>query len=389
MLVRRRGSALTGWTVTLLCTTFLLVLVGTFLTRSGAVASVHSFTQSPLGPMLLGFVLLVTAAVAGLLIWRAGLFAAGAAPGHLLSRESAVVANAVLLVAFAAIVLTGTVFPLVAETITGDRSAVGPTYFDRAAAPVGLVLLALMGAAPLVRHRHDTLVAVGRRLALPAAIGLATVAVVGLLSRPGVAALLAFGLGAFVLACLAGPARTVLMGRGRSLQLRLYRLGGLVAHAGIAVAAMGIAASSAYTGSAERDLAVGDTITVGSVTARLVGIDRSADGVMSASGVFTLERDGTQIGMVRPELRYFPARDMAVSVPDIRSRLLDDIYITVTGVDQDGGGASVRLSVNPLVSLLWTGGAIAAVGGLVALVYPLRARLPRIRGSREVEETTA
>ncbi len=393
MLVRRRGSALTAWTVTLLCATFLLVLVGTFLTRSGVVASVHSFTQSPLGPMLLGFVLLVTATVAGLLVWRAGSFTAGAAPGRVLSRESAVVANAVLLVAFAAVVLTGTVFPLVAEAITGDRSAVGRTYFDRATGPVALVVLALMGAAPLLRRRHDDATAVGRRLALPAAAGLATVAAVGLFTRPGVAALVAFGLGAFVLACLAGPVRTVLTGPGPGLPRRLYRLGGLVAHAGIAVAAVGIAASSAYTTRVEHDLAVGDTITAGSVTARLVGIDRAADGAadgaMSASAVLALERDGTPIGVARPELRYFPARDMAVSVPHIRSRPLGDIYLTVTGVDQNGGGATVRLAVNPLVSLVWAGGAITALGGLVALVRPVRTRLPGTRHTREREESTA
>jgi cytochrome c-type biogenesis protein CcmF len=371
-LVRR--AMLTGWAVTLYCATFLLVLVGTFLTRSGAVASVHSFTESPLGPMLLGFVLLVATVVCGLLIWRGGRFTAAESPGPVLSREAAIVGNAVLLVVLAAVVLTGTVFPLVSEAFGDARTAVGPGYFNRTAVPVALAVLVLMGAAPLVRPGGDQLAEVGRRLALPAAAGLATIAAVGLAGRPGVPALTAFGIAAFV---LAGTARSALVGpRGRT-RATLRRLGGLLAHAGIAIAATGIAASSAHTASTEREIAVGQDVTVHGVTARLAGVHRSsrADGMTAVARV-TLLRHGTTIGAARPELRYYSTRDMTVSLPAIRSRPGGDIYTTVTQVSSDGRTATVRLAVNPLVGLVWVGGAATALGGLLAL----RRRPRRNRG---------
>lgn len=369
-LAGRRRNPLTGWVVALSCATFLLVLVGTFLTRSGAVASVHSFTQSPLGPMLLGFVLLVAAVVGGLLIWRSGRSAPARPPGPPLARQAALLGNAVLLVLLAAIVLTGTIFPLASEALGGARAAVGPGYFNRAAVPVALVALVLMGVAPLIRPGGDRPAELGRRLVVPAAAGLATVAAVGLLTRPGLPALAAFGLAAFVLAATARAAAPGRAGPGTRIPVRatVRRLGGLLSHAGIAVAATGIAASSAYTASAERQLSVGQAVTVRGVTARLVGIDRAPAGRgMAVIARLALERGGATIGTARPQLRYYATRDTVVSLPAIRSRPRGDIYATVTQVASDGRTATVRLAVNPLVGLVWAGGAGTALGGLLAL----------------------
>jgi cytochrome c-type biogenesis protein CcmF len=397
-LARRRGTALTGWTVTLHCLTFLLVLVGTFLTRSGAVASVHSFTESPLGPMLLGFVLLVTAAVAGLLIWRADRLASGPPGAAPLSRETALLGNVVLLLVLAAVVLTGTIFPLISEALSGARAAVGPGYFNRTAIPVALAVLVLMGAAQLIRPGGDGAAAVGRRLAVPAAAGLITIAAVGLVSRPGVPVLAAFGLATFV---LTGAGRTALGlcrgARGAGTPVvppTIRRVGGLLAHAGIAVAATGIAASSGYTAKAEREISIGQTMTVRGVTAELVGVDRSrrADR-MAATARLAVRRDGATIATVRPELRYYSTQDSAVSVPAIRSRPAGDIYATVTAVAADGRSATVRLAVNPLVGLVWAGGAITALGGLLALRRPARRSTeiaaPRGSGRRRPAATPA
>ncbi|MFC0531697.1 heme lyase CcmF/NrfE family subunit [Phytohabitans kaempferiae] len=370
---RHRPGCPPPWSLALAAGTFLLVLVGTFLTRSGAVESVHAFTASPLGPMLLGFVLLATAVTLGLLLWRSGVFPTGpAAP--LLSREAGYTTNAVLMVALAAVVLTGTLFPLLTQAVGGARTAVGQGYFNRAAVPVALAVLVLMGAAPYLsdRRRRGT-----GRAGWAAAAGLATATAVGLLSRPGPAALAAFALAAFVLAGLALTAAAQLRhalaarrtGRPAAATLPRQRWGWLLAHAGVAVLAVGVAASSDYTATAERQLAIGETVSAGPVTARLTGVERSGDGDgMSAVARVALYRDGDQLAVAAPRLRYYPARDLAVSLPAITSRPGGDVYVTVLAVPTDGRSATIRLAVNPLVWLVWAGGGLIAVGGLLALV---------------------
>ncbi|SCL32880.1 cytochrome c-type biogenesis protein CcmF [Micromonospora rhizosphaerae] len=363
----RPGTRAT-WNVLLACASFVLVLLGTFLTRSGAVASVHAFTASPLGPMLLGFVLLAVTVSTVLSGWRAPPPAAGP-PAPLLSRSTAVLVNGVLLLTITAMVLVGTIFPLLSESLGGTRTAVGPAYYHRTAVPLAVVLLVVMGATPALRGSP-------RRLAVPAGAALATVAVVGLANRPGLPALTAFAAGAFVLAGVAGQATDRLRRPARaSRRARLAGFAGLAAHAGIAVVALGVAGTSAYSASAERELRVGEAVTVGDVSVRLVEVHRQAgaDGMaVSARLRLTEPRDRDRI--LAPDLRYYPARDTAVTVPRIETGLLRDTYVTLIAVAPDNSGATVRLAVNPLVGLLWAGGALTVAGGLLALLTSVRQR---------------
>ncbi|MFC7482958.1 cytochrome c-type biogenesis CcmF C-terminal domain-containing protein [Luedemannella flava] len=372
----RATPALRTWSVCLACVSFLLVLVGTFLTRSGAVASVHAFTASPLGPMLLGFVLLAVAVVVGLVAYRAGA-PGGPTTSPLLSRESVLTGNAVLLVTVASIVLTGTLFPLLARAVRGEQLAVGPDYYARSAVPVGLVVLLLMGLARTLRPGRPADLSAVR---LPALVGLATALVVGMTSRPGVLPLLAFGLGAFVL--------TGLFTRGPAAGGRDRRAGWLLAHAGLAIVAIGVAASAAYTVSSERQLRIGDTVRAGGVTARLDSVD--GPGTPGTTGArVTLTLGGHASGTSHPRLRYYPARDLTVSVPAIRSRPTGDVYITVLAVGDDGT-TTVRLAVNPLVGLIWLGGALIAAGGLLTIVRRSRAGRPEdVRPDRVGAGSTA
>ncbi|MEV6842764.1 cytochrome c-type biogenesis CcmF C-terminal domain-containing protein [Actinoplanes sp. NPDC051411] len=370
LIAGRRTPALRSWNTSLACGTFLLVLVGTFLTRSGAVASVHAFTASPLGPMLLGFVLLAVAVVVGLTVWRAGRSVGAAPASSLSSRESVMLGNSVLLVAITAIVLTGTLFPLLVEAVQGSKASVGPGYFNRSAVPVALVVLLLMGLAPVLRPGRPADL---RAVRIPAAVGLTTVVLVGLFSRPGVSALMAFGLGAYVVTGLAGSA-TGMLRRPPSAARPWRRAGWLVAHTGLAVVAVGVAASSAYTVIAERQLHVGETVRAGHVGARLEAVDQHGSGSGVAARV-RLTLTGDASGISSPELRYYPARDLTVSVPAIRSSPTRDVYATVLAVASDGTTATVRLAVNPLVGLVWLGGALTALGGLASAVrWPGRRR---------------
>ncbi|SDZ20648.1 cytochrome c-type biogenesis protein CcmF [Micromonospora pattaloongensis] len=362
------GRGRERWNSVLACAGFLLVLLGTFLTRSGAVASVHAFTDSPLGPLLLGFVLLAVL-TATVLTGRPRTAPAPAPASPLRSRGTAVLGNAALLLTIAATVLTGTVLPLLAEPVTGSRAAVGAGYYHRTAVPLAVLVLLLAGVTPAlrVRGRAEAL----RRLVLPGAAGLATVACVGLSSRPGTAALTGFGAAAFVLAGLA-TARPL---------LRPAVLG----HAGLALLALGVAASTAYGRAEERTLRVGETLRVSDVSVRLVSVQRSAPaGRMAVRARLAVSSAGTTRTAV-PALRYDPARETAVTVPAIDGGVRRDVYLTLLAVSADSGTATVRLAVNPLVGVIWAGGAVATAGGVLALARAVRRhrhRRPEPAGAR-------
>ncbi|MGN9779133.1 heme lyase CcmF/NrfE family subunit [Micromonospora sp. H33] len=365
-----RSADRAAWNVVLACASFLLVLLGTFLTRSGAVSSVHAFTDSPLGPVLFGFVVLAVVVSTLLTGWRVPERARHAGT-PLLSRNTAVLANGVLLVTIAAVVLIGTIFPLLSGPLGGVRTSVGPAYYQRTAVPLAVTVLLVMGVTPAlwVRDRTSAL----RRLVVPAGMALATVAVVGLLGRPGLPALTAFGAAAFVLTGVAGELADRLPRSGGNR--RPGRAAGLVAHAGIALVAVGVAGSSAYGRDAERTIRTGEALRVADVSVRLVGVDRSAgSGGMTVRARLRLTEAGGGERVVGPALRYHAARDTAITAPVIRTGLLRDTYVTLIAVAPDSGSATVRLAVNPLVGLLWAGGTLTAAGGLLAAVRTARPR---------------
>ncbi|MEU4660415.1 cytochrome c biogenesis protein CcsA [Micromonospora chalcea] len=346
------GRGRERWNSVLACAGFLLVLLGTFLTRSGAVASVHAFTESPLGPLLLGFVLLAVLAATVLTARRRPVPARSDV--RLWSRPTAVLVNAVALVTVAAVVLVGTVLPLLAEPLTGTPASVGAGYYHRTAVPLAVVVLALAGAAAL-----------------------ATVATVGLLSQPGPAALTAFGAAAFVLTGLVG-ARGSPSAPGVRRRLRAATLG----HAGLALLAVGVAGSATYERVDERTLRTGETVRVGDVSARLESVRRAAPGGRMTVRARLTVSSGGKTRTATPGLRYDPARDMAVTVPAIDAGPRRDVYLTLLAVAADGSGATVRLAVNPLVSLIWAGGAVGVGAGLLGMTDAVRARRrPRPRAT--------
>lgn len=309
---RRRGT-LRAWSIMLALAGFLLALLGTFLTRSGLVTSVHSFTQSTIGPLLLGFLVAMLIGCGGLLIWRADLLRSAESTPALPSRAALLLGNNLLLLTMAFAVLLGTMFPMLAEALGQGPMSVGPPYFNQMIVPLAWAVLVLMAAAPLAPWARADLPGLLRRLMLPTAAAAATVAVLGFTGSHSITALLSFGLAAFAAAAtLLRMADLVRRnGRGRQQNPRVgavlrhrRRLGGLLAHLGVALAAVAITGSSNYVQQAERELAVGDTLQVGEYTARLAGIDRSRSATqMSAAAVVTM-RDGDGEVVHRPSLIF-------------------------------------------------------------------------------------
>ncbi|MGY2128867.1 heme lyase CcmF/NrfE family subunit [Blastococcus sp. SYSU DS0617] len=385
-MVQERRATLRVWNLCLAVAGFVLVLVGTFLTRSGIVDSVHAFSRSSLGALLLGFLAVVLVVVAVLLVWRADRLGPEGTLRAGLSRETVFLGNNVLLVGLAFVVLLGTLFPVFAQLADGRQVSVGPPYFNRMAVPLALAVLLLMAIGPVVSWGSDSVPSLARRLAMPATASVVAVTGLVLLGVHGAAPLAAFGLACFVLATslqLVGQgARVVREATGRSWpravveagrrRRRLY--GGLTVHVGVAVAAVAIAASSSYETAVEQRIAVGESVEAAGWTARLDAVDRERTAQeMRVVAQLSLAESGSRRGTVTPELRTFPAHGITVASPAIRSTPAGDVYLTVTEVDADGGWALVRIAVNPMVSWLWAAGGIMAAGALVA-GWPARRR---------------
>jgi cytochrome c-type biogenesis protein CcmF len=391
IMVQRRRATLRLWNLTLAIATFLLVLLGTFLTRSGVVESVHAFTQSAIGPVLLGFLLAVLLGVGALFLWRSDRLGDEDPVLATVSRETSFLANNLLLAGLAFTILLGTTFPLVDEAVTGDRISVGAPYFDRMVVPLALLVVLVMGVGPLLSWRRADSRPAARRL-LPAALaGLATTGLLGLSGLRGVSALLTFGLAVFVVGATAtrvavdaGRTRAALgAGTGRALartlaqQRRAY--GGLLAHLGFVMAAVAVAASSTYGVSATRALSVGDSVSVAGWTATLQSVTER-DGARRDSVVANLRltHDGRDAGVYRPMLSTYPSQNDAVGTPSVRTSATEDAYLTLTEVDRGAQTATVRLAVNPLVLWLWLSAAVMAAGAVVA-------GWPRRRAERRIE----
>ncbi len=378
VMVQQRRGMLRVWNLSLIMATFSLTILGTFLTRSGVLASVHSFSVSAIGPVLLGFFGVVVASAVGLLMWRGDRLRS---PGRIdspLSREGAFLANNVAFGAFAFVVLLGTVFPLIAEALNGDRLSVGAPYFDSMTAPVGFTLLFLMAVAPALPWRKASGELLHKRLMWPA--WTATLVVVACVAAGlrGLAPLTAFGLGAF--AAAAALRQLVLSARAAHRQgspvwrgLVGRANGGMVVHIGVVVIAVAFAASHAYGHRHEFRLEPGQTAHLAGHSVTYLGTTTSRHANKTTLSA-RVRLDGAQV--YEPSLHQFPNASQAIGSPSVRVGVIDDVYLTlVAAPDGDQAAAVVGVNIQPLIAWLWIGGGLMGFGTALA-AWPGRRRRP-------------
>jgi cytochrome c-type biogenesis protein CcmF len=388
VIVQERRQMLRVWNLSLVVATFSLTILGTFLTRSGVLDSVHSFTESAIGPWLLVFLAVVTIGSIGLIAWRGDRLRT---PGRIdspLSREAAFLVNNLLFAGLAVVVLLGTVYPLLAEALQGRQLSVGEPYFDRMTTPIGIALLFFMGIAPALPWRVTTGDVLRRRLLVPAWLSAAVMLGAAVAGVRSPWTLLTFGLAAFALGGVvrqfvigfraqrnAGttwwqvPVRTV---RGSP---RLY--GGLVVHTGIVAIAVALAAATPFTTKDEVRLTRGESATVAGYRITYEGIraERSAQKNTVAARV-RIERGGDDLGVYAPAISTFPSSVSGIATPSVRTGLLRDVYLTLISSPNERGRVTIGVAVNPMVVWIWIGGALVAIGTAVALV-PARRRTVR------------
>ncbi len=380
-MVAERGRSLRTWTVILVVTTFVLTLLGTFLTRSGVIESVHSFTQSAIGAWFLAGVLAALVVGAALVVWRlADLAGTGPAPA-LVSRESAFLLNNLLFAALAFAVLFGTLYPLVAEALSGERLSVGAPWFDRASAPFFAALLFLAGVGPALPWGAASWATVRSRFVLPAVVGLGAATVAALAGVGGLAPLLTLGLAGFSGTALVREVRRAAMGRARSTGAggirsvwgvatrNRRRYGGYLAHLGVLAAAVAVAVSASGSVQATTVLSPGQSTSLGGYTVThraLVQEPLAADPRVFETRA-ELEVSGSQAGTVLPALRDYPSSVAAIATPSVMTSLGEDFYLTLLAYDPETEAVTLRLFVNPLVAWIWVGGAVVVLGAGFAI----------------------
>jgi cytochrome c-type biogenesis protein CcmF len=370
-------DSLRAWTVMLAVVAFSMSMVGTFLVRSGILTSVHAFAVDPQrGAFILMLLLLYIGGALTLFGLRVGTVKEGAT-FELVSREGGLVANNLLLSAILGIVFVGTLYPLGVEAVTGEKLSVGPPYFNAAAGPLALILVAIMAAGPLIRWRKDEAKAVLKRVALPIALsGLALLALLLLFPAVGLLPLLGLMLAAGTAAASVAP----LWGR-KLRRTPLFTWGMVTAHLGIAVALAGMASESAFTRETLVALRPGEAAMVGPYSVRFDSVDPVAGPNWTANEARLSARRGGDAPLVlRPQARMFNAPPTETSEAAIATQLDGQLY-TVLGKADEQGRWQLRLWWKPFVTLIWLGGALVALGGILSLV----GRVRRERRSRVQE----
>jgi len=373
VLVQERRGMLRVWNLSLLLATFSLTILGTFLTRSGVLNSVHAFSESDIGTYLLVFFGVIVVVSLGLIGWRGDELRAPGAIDSPVSREGAFLANNVLFSVFAFIVLLGTVFPLIVEALQNRQISVAEPFFDRLSTPIGITMLALMCIAPVLPWRKASGELLRDRLFWPAWCGIGCLVVSIAVGADGLAPLLAFTLGGF--AGGAALRQLVLATRRQGLRGLVGRAnGGMIVHIGVILIAVALSASNAYTRSQEMKLEQGKPARFGGHTFELVGFREVKDD--RATGVKALVSidGGTPYA---PAITKYTNMGMNVGTPSVKSTWRYDLYLTLEPpVKKDSGQARVKVFIKPLVMWMWVGGAMMAVGTVLSAFPGKRRRRP-------------
>jgi cytochrome c-type biogenesis protein CcmF len=353
------------WNLALITSTFALTILGTFFTRSGVLDSVHAFSESPLGPVLLGAFAVITAVTCGLIFWRANLLGTEGSISTPWSREAAFLGNNLAFAAFALVVLLGTVFPLIAETIDGSRLTIGRSYFDTMTTPIGLVLLFLMAVGPFLRWKGGSARSLFDQLQIPIAIAVVVLVASVVLGARGVMTLLGITLGAFVIACASKKLAQRVKAIG-PVGLVDRSGGGMIAHIGFAIVAIAIVVSTTTQTSGELVLRAGESGEVGghNFTFESLSAEQSGNG---ASTVAAVRIDGGDV--YEPALSLYPNSSDAIGTPSVRTSIHEDIYLTLIRTPaQAGEPVVIGVLVNPATLWLWVGGALIVLGGTLSLI---------------------
>jgi cytochrome c-type biogenesis protein CcmF len=382
VMIQEKKGMLKVWNMSLVLLTFALTIFGTFITRSGVISSVHSFTQSGLGPFFVAFLVVVVGACLALIVYRLPELRSENTLESFVSRESAFLFNNLLLLGIAFAVFWGTVFPLLSEWVRGVKITVGPPFFNRVTAPLGIALLFLTGAGPIIAWRRASPRNLRRAFGPPLGVGALGAVALLVAGVRHAGALLTFAFALFTLTAIfleffrgvrarqalmrerAGRAFARLVGKNRR------RYGGYIVHVGIAFMFAAVAGSSVFKVERQVTVTEGESFPVGRYRLRYDGLkETDSPHVAVLAAVVTVMRGSEVIDVLHPEKRFYKKPRQPTTEVSIRSTLREDLYVILGTYDPDTKAATLQAYVNPLVAWLWIGGVVLVVGTGVA-IYP-------------------
>jgi cytochrome c-type biogenesis protein CcmF len=392
MMQEKRGM-MKNWNVWLIFSTFLLTILGTLLTRSGIISSVHAFAESSIGAWFYTFIVIAFAVCLFTFIFRRDHLKSENKLESLVSRESSFLFNNMILLAACVTVLWGTLFPLLSQAVTGSKVTIGAPFYNRVNIPIGLFLLFLTGIGPLLAWRSTTLRSIRRNFILPS-IAMAATAVGLMIAgvRPWndgddmestFFSLVAFTLAAGVITAIVEEftrgARVVRTQTGKNLlasavlltRRNTRRCGGYIIHFGIVVMFIGIA-GGAFNQNREMEMSYGDTLSIGPY--RLINAGNTQDSKPEYDTDYArldVYKNGKYIKQLSPEKRtYFAGTDheQASTIVALHSTAEADLYTVFEGRNPDSGIPIIKVFLNPLIAWIWIGVAIVVAGTFIALI---------------------
>jgi cytochrome c-type biogenesis protein CcmF len=385
VMVQERRGILKVWNINLIIATFALTILGTFLTRSGIISSVHAFSAGPIGYWFLAFIAVILVFSFTLVAGRSSDLSTEGRLDGVASRDTVFLVNNMVLTAFTFTVLLGTMFPVAAEAIRGVKVSVGPPFFNQMTLPLMMALLFLMGVGPALPWRRATREEMKRKLGPPTIAAAITLVASLLFGVPSFYATLAFAFAAFALvsnsqefviganARIRAHGENLFQAIARLTTANRHRYGGYIAHIGVIALAVGVTASSVYKQEHEFTMRPGETVHVAGYDLRFDRLWAQEEArrftVGADVGVFV---EGRQVATMTPRLNYYQMRDEPIPTPHVRSRMTD-LYLNLMAFERDGSTATIAVFIEPLVSWIWIGGGILAMGVIVA-IWPQRSR---------------
>jgi cytochrome c-type biogenesis protein CcmF len=377
--MQERRGMLKAWNIVLILVTFFLSIFGTFVVRSGILASVHAFALSEIGPYFLTFLGLVIVGSLGLFFWRLPRLRADNEIDSLLSRESSFLINNLLFLGIAFAIFWGTIYPLVAEAVADQKVSVGPPYFKQVAGPLLGAMMLLMGIGPLMPWRRASREHLLHNFLTPVGVSVIGIALLLLVRVSDPFALLGFGLCLFVLGTILqefirgtlarhnATGENLALAFGSLIRRNNRRYGGYVVHLAILLIGAGAVGSQIYQLQTQATLAPGQSVTLGAYTIAAQGIQTTQlPGVKVVDGILTV--NGTDA--IRPEKQYFDNFPQQPSTKvGLRSTPLEDLYVVLSDWSGDGPTAQVNVAVfvNPLVNWIWAGGVLLLLGTVISM----------------------
>ncbi len=381
VMIQEKRQMFKAWNMFQVILTYCLVIIGTFIVRSGVISSVHSFAQSAVGPLFFGFIAVMLVFSAYWVTKRREQLQSENHLDSLLSREAAFLLNNFIILSILAVTFLGTVFPILSELFTGQKVTVGETFYEKVNGPLFAALILLMGVAPLTMWYRTSINRLGRMSLGPAIVATVIDVALVIFGVTNWIALLGFWIVSFsLILTLLEFWRAMIMRvrrKGESpfaalsalVSRNRRRYGGYIIHIGVLVMAFGVIGTELYQQNTQVRLTRGQSVSLGDYSMTFNGVSRypGADDLVITEATVDVYRNGRQVTTLNPRTELYTRTGQPMTIPDVRPTVTEDFYVLLVNWEgTSDSAATFRLFINPLINWIWAGAIIFVLGTLVA-----------------------